>query len=245
MAANLGAEVDLITRVSREYDRGVFEGLTVRELPAATACRYANRYDENGHRTQLLLHPGAALDLSLAECDGAQACVIAPAFHEFTGPVPSCDAPVRAVLLQGALRATDGDRVVFHPEPLGQALRLALPGAWVFLSVEDAVDADSLARSLARHGCRVFVTRAHIGATLFADESEHTFPAIPARSAADPTGAGDCFAAAFVVLLAETGDVSKAVRFALAAGSLAVESIEIAGIPGRDAIERRLEREAA
>ncbi len=245
MAANLGAEVDLITRVSREYDRAVFEGLTVRELPAAAACRYANRYDERGNRTQQLLHPGEPLDLALAGCPGADACVIAPAYHEFTGRLPSCEAPVRAVLLQSALRATEGERVVSHPDPLGQALLLVSPGVWVFLSEEDAIDSDGLARTLAKRGCHVFVTRAHRGATLFEEFSERAFPAIQAESVADPTGAGDCFAAAFVVRLAETGDVPASIRFALAAGSLAVEDTGIVGIPSRHAIERRLEREAA
>jgi len=223
----------------------VFDGLTVRELPAETACRYANRYDDRGNRTQLLLHRGEPLDLALAECHGEDACVIAPAYHEFTGRLPFCEAPVRAVLLQSALRATEGEHVVFHHDPLGQALPLVSPGAWVFLSVEDAADADGLARALAERGCHVFVTRAYNGATLFEAASERSFAAIPSDSVIDPTGAGDCFAAAFVVRLAESGDVEDAVRFALAAGSCAVETTGMSGIPSRDAIERRLAREAA
>ena len=89
------------------------------------------------------------------------------------------------------------------------------------------------------------MTRAHNGATLFDGPSERTFPAIPAERIADPTGAGDCFAAAFIVRLAESRDVLEATRFALAAGSLAVENSGMTGIPSRRAIERRLEREAA
>ena len=141
MALGLGVKVDLITRVSKEYDYGVFEGLTLREMPAASACRYANRYDERGNRSQLLLHPGEPLDMALTECDGADACVLAPAYHELTGHLPACEAPVRAVMLQSVLRATDGERVVFHSDPLRQALELTPAGAWAFLSQEDAADA--------------------------------------------------------------------------------------------------------
>ena len=61
----------------------------------------------------------------------------------------------------------------------------------------------------------------------------------------DPTGAGDCFSMAFIVRMVETGDMDEACRFALAAGSLAVESSGIATIPTRAAVEARLQGVAA
>lgn len=244
MAVALGVKVDLITRVSKEYDRTVFEGLNVHELPANTACRYQNRYDAAGARTQLLLDPGVPIAASDIVCKGADVCVLAPAYHELDAP-HRCSAPVRGVLLQGALRATDGEAVVFHPHPRDQAARLVSPGAWAFLSEEDTDDADGLARALSATGAAgVFVTRGYKGATLVQGGLSESFPALPARQTVDPTGAGDCFAGAFLTHLRETGDVAAAIRFALAAGSLAVEDVGIAGIPRRDAIERRLAQEA-
>ena len=88
------------------------------------------------------------------------------------------------------------------------------------------------------------VTRGYRGAVLFTGDSESAIEAIPADSV-DPTGAGDCFATAFTVRFAETGNVSEAARFALAAGSLAVEGPGIAGIPTRAQVEERLKQEAA
>ncbi|MCK9521175.1 MAG: PfkB family carbohydrate kinase, partial [Dehalococcoidia bacterium] len=61
----------------------------------------------------------------------------------------------------------------------------------------------------------------------------------------EPTGAGDCFATAFTVRFAETGDIDEASRFALAAGALAVEAHGLAAIPSRAAIEARLRKVAA
>lgn len=244
MAANLGAKVKLITRVSTGYDRTVFEGIEVHALPAETACRYSNRYDETGARTQLLLAPGEPIALAELEAEDADALVIAPGYHEFEA-VPRAGAKVRAVMLQGALRAIDGQRVIAHPNPERQARPLVTPGSFAFLSEEDTPDADGLARSLAKTGANVFVTRAQRGASLFRDGSRVDLAAVRTAGVVDPTGAGDCFAMAFVVRMVETGDIEVASRFALAAGSLAVEGPGIAGIPGRAAIERRLDAEAA
>lgn len=224
----------------------MFEGLNVHQLPARVACRYANRYDESGARTQLLLDPGEPLDAAEIEtvAGAADALLLAPAFHELSG-VPASGPRLRAVSLQGALRAVDGERVIAHPDPLAQARTLVGGGTWAFFSVEDAAEPEGLARQLAKAGARVWLTRAHVGATLFDGASERSFSAIPSDVLVDPTGAGDCFAAAFVVRFLETEDLGEATRFALAAGSLAVEHVGIAGIPARAAIERRLEREAA
>jgi len=243
MAANLGAKVKLITRVSTGYDRTVFEGIDVHALPAETACRYANRYDEAGARTQLLLAPGEPIAVAEIQAEDADALVIAPAYHEFEA-VPHDGPKVRAVMLQGTLRSTDGQRVIPHPNPERQARELVTPGSFAFLSEEDTADPDALARSLAKTGANVFVTRAQHGASLFGDGSRVDLAAVRTAGVVDPTGAGDCFATAFVVRMVETGDIEVASRFALAAGSLAVEGPGIAGIPGRAAIERRLAAEA-
>ena len=79
---------------------------------------------------------------------------------------------------------------------------------------------------------------------MFAGSEERTFAAAPAR-AVDPTGAGDCFAMAFVVRMVETNDLVNSCRFALAAGALATEGVGIAGIPSRKAVEDRLQGVAA
>ena len=56
------------------------------------------------------------------------------------------------------------------------------------------------------------------------------------------TGAGDIFAAAFLIHLWETEDVWKAARFAACAASFVVEGEGTTAIPNRDQIEARLRR---
>jgi sugar/nucleoside kinase (ribokinase family) len=55
----------------------------------------------------------------------------------------------------------------------------------------------------------------------------------------DPTGAGDVFAAAFLVALRERRPVPLASRFATAAASLSVEGPGLTAIASRAAVERR------
>ncbi|MEE8370045.1 MAG: PfkB family carbohydrate kinase, partial [Dehalococcoidia bacterium] len=58
----------------------------------------------------------------------------------------------------------------------------------------------------------------------------------------DPTGAGDAFAAAFLIHLWETGDGWQSARFAACAASFVIEREGTAAIPDRDQIEARLRR---
>jgi sulfofructose kinase len=66
--------------------------------------------------------------------------------------------------------------------------------------------------------------------------------ALPAQ-VVDTTGAGDCFNAAFVTRIAEGATPDQALDFAMAAGSLAVETLGArASAPSRSAIEARMRR---
>lgn len=244
MALSLGARVDLVTRLTDDYDRTVLDGINVIATPAEQTCRYANTYSADGDRTQLLLAEGEPLTLSAHHVAGADALMLAPAYHELDGIVERAGL-LTAVSLQGPLRArTAANEVISNPQPLAASAPFVAEGVFVFLSEEDTADARGLARTLAARGATTVVTRGYKGATMLKTGSECTFEAIPARSI-DPTGAGDCFATAFLVRMAETGDLRKACRFALAAGSLAVEGVGLAGVPARRAVEERLEEVAA
>ena len=244
MAHALGARVTLLTALSPGFDRSCLDGLEVRPSPVSMLPRYANSYNERGERTQLLLHPGEPLVIGAQEFDPEpDALLVAPAYHEFDA-TPAIPARFKGVDLQGPLRATDGEVVKPHPDPRGVAVRFVREGDFVFFSEEDTPDADGLASYVAGLGATALLTRGYRGATLFSKGIQRHLAAIPA-TLVDPTGAGDCFATAFMVRLAETGDVESACQFGLAAGALAVEGHGILAIPSREQIEQRLAREAA
>jgi hypothetical protein len=246
--AALGAEVTLATSFSSEFDREALQGLHLLLREHSELPRYANSYDRAGNRTQLLLAPGDALELDglVPRHYSADAVMVAPAFHEVRSLAGLPATLLVAVSLQGPLRAVAPDqRIIPHTDPFGVARKFIRPGRLAFFSEEDTPEPERLARHVTTLGATAILTRGYNGATLFAsDGSQHHWEAIPADPV-DPTGAGDCFASAFLFRLAETNDLAQAMRFALAAGALAVEGNGLLGVATREAIEARMTREAA
>lgn len=238
MAHALGAQVTLVTRKPVGYPAGALAGLELRAVPAAAACRYANSYDREGNRTQILLDPGEPLTVDEDPGMLVDALIVAPAYHELSGR-PPIDARVMMASLQGVLRSTDATgRVVPAPDAIARAAPFAEPGAFACFSEEDTANPDALARHLADARMTVAVTRGYRGVTLYEGEHRRDVAALPA-DAIEPTGAGDCFASAWAVRFAETGDLHSACAFALAAGALATERPGLAGVPTRAEVERR------
>jgi sugar/nucleoside kinase (ribokinase family) len=89
------------------------------------------------------------------------------------------------------------------------------------------------------------VTQGPRGATVYHAGQVRHFPTRPAIEV-DPTGAGDVFAAAFLVRLYETaqasgeGDPWEAARFANIVASLSVEGLGTAAIPNRAQVQAHL-----
>lgn len=230
------------------FDRSILSGLDVRAQEPAQLPRYANTYDSTGNRTQLLLAEGSRLELAPALKPGElpDVVLIAPGYHEFTRAPLRFKGSLVGISLQGPLRAVTADnRVIHHGDPRGVAGRFVRPGWIGFFSEEDTGAAEELASHIAGLRGVAVLTRGYNGATLFDSDGTRQHWDAFAANPVDPTGAGDCFASAFMFRLAETEDLAKAMEFALAAGALATEGHGLSGIASREAIEARLAREAA
>jgi sugar/nucleoside kinase (ribokinase family) len=86
----------------------------------------------------------------------------------------------------------------------------------------------------------VALTRGWRGLTLLTRQAVFEVPSLP-RAESDPTGAGDVFAAAFLVRYHECGDPPEAASFAACAASCAVEGVGTSALGDRDEVVRRLE----
>jgi hypothetical protein len=106
----------------------------------------------------------------------------------------------------------------------------------LILSIEDIKGDEQLARTYSRHCRIVALTRGALGSTLFIDDVPHQIPAFPAHEL-DPTGAGDVFAAALLVRLAETGDPIAAAHFAARVAARSVEGQGASAIPLRAEVD--------
>ena len=243
--AALGAKVSLVTRLAPDYPRRVLRGIDLIAAPAEHTPRYANSYDASGARTQLLLDVGESLEIPPNTLPLSDLQILAPAFRELPAAVLEHPGTLTSVNLQGLLRQRDAAGRISPVRPAWPAVRpFTRPGAWYFLSEEDCPDSAALGTTIATAGGNAVVTAGERGATLFTSERQERIRAIPALLA-EPTGAGDCFAATFMVALAEGKSVEEASQMASAAGALAVEGSGLAAVPTRAQVLARLERVAA
>src|SRR5262249_15960589 len=132
---------------------------------------------------------------------------------------------------QGWLRQLDGARVRRRPPDPRQPIK----GDVVFLSENDFDGLDAI-EAWARDVPLMVVTRGSKGCTVRSARGCMDVPAFPVPET-DPTGAGDVFAAAFLVRYRETGDPLAAARFASAAAALCVQAPGLDGIGSRPEIE--------
>jgi hypothetical protein len=244
----LGARVSLITNLEVDFDEAVLDGLDLRASRNAELPRFENTYDASGNRKQFLLADGSPLQLvpHVGADEVPDVAFFTPAYHEFVRAPLRFKGSIVGVSLQGPLRAVTGrQRVIHHSHPFSVADKFLRPGWLAFFSEEDTAEPEALAQHIASRGAVAVLTRGYNGATLFdSDGTQEHWDALPANPV-DPTGAGDCFASAFLFRLAETEDLTEAMPFALAAGALAVEEPGLDGIATREEIEARMNWEAA
>ena len=148
------------------------------------------------------------------------------------------DQVLIGVTPQGFLRCWDDQgRVSFvewnPPQSVLQRINVLV------LSEQDVPDPDGLVRDWGRFIDVIVVTRAEKGATVYHEGEPCDYPARPAQQV-DPTGAGDVFAAAFMIRLIETEDPCQAAQFANAVASFSIEGPGVNGIPMRHQVESYL-----
>ena len=210
------------------------------QLRAATT-RFRNDYEPGGTRRQVLM--ARADDISLAplpeEWRNPDALLLGPVAGELSEfPVSAFEAGCVGAVAQGWLRAVDS-RGHVSPREWERPAR-DLHGVHVlFLSQHDLPGGAARARAFLEQVPIVALTRGWQGVTLLTRQGSEEIPAYP-RPEVDPTGAGDVFAAAFLVRYHESDDPSEAAVFAACAASCAVEGVGASSLGDRAEVERRI-----
>ncbi len=199
--------------------------------------------DAQGQNT-IVVVPGANMQVS-AE-DVAQAAAV---FAGADALLMQLECPLPAVLEATRLARSYGVRVALNPapaHPLPEALLsqidYLLPNQLELQMLADGEpDLSAAVAKLQRQGARnVIVTLGESGAMLFTGEQRAHVPAFPVP-VVDTVAAGDAFAAAFCMALAEGHDPLTAVRWGNAAGALAVTRAGAQpSLPTRTELERLL-----
>ena len=225
-------------------------GLAVRTSSATTA--FINTYNE-GFRTQYLRARANQLQLEDVPEAWRQVSIVlfGPLDQElspsFIRHFPRSHGTIFAATPQGWLRRWDKDGRVW-PTPWSDAEDILPLLDVLILSHDDLLpfangnrnDADAMLSQWSMQVPLLVATDGRHGATLFQHGIAEHFPAYHAHEV-DPTGAGDVFAAAFLVYYHREGDPRKAVDFANCVASLSIEHIGIAGIPTMEMVKERME----
>ena len=173
-----------------------------------------------------------------------------PLDQEFTPALirdfPRHPGSILAATPQGWLRRWDaGGRV--WPTPWTAASEVLPLLDVLILSHDDLLpfadgnraDADAILSQWSMHVPLLVATDGRHGATLFKHGQQEKFPAYTSVEV-DPTGAGDVFAAAFLVHLSRYRDPRQAVNFANCVASLSIEQEGITGIPTWEIVEEKM-----
>jgi sugar/nucleoside kinase (ribokinase family) len=225
----LGCRTAVVTSSKIEETwEAALPGVSIHRIPSGQTTLFENVYSSEG-RTQTVhaVADNIARNDIPAIWQRASIVHLAPIANEVDPSILRLFSNSLVGLTpQGWMRRWDEKGKVSARAWTGAETYLRLAAA-VIIGEEDLLDHDML--DYYRKWSRLLVmTQGENGCTLFLGEESHHFPTL-AGSAIDTTGAGDIFAAAFLIRLFQTnGNPFEAARFANEAAtmSIAVEGLE-------------------
>ena len=245
-ARNLGRKTAAITSCADDFPvEQILSGIQVLRQPSPVTTTYQNIY-VNGYRQQYVRAVASPIQSSLVPQEWHRTAIvhIGPLAGEVDPDIIELfpDALI-GVTPQGWMRQWDETGRVtptqwFPSEKVLRRIRTLI------VSEEDVGGDLSIVRDYARLTEIVVVTAGWKGSTVFC-RGEVTRLASKDTDEVDPTGAGDIYAAAFLVRLDETNDPIEAARFANCVASYSVVRRGIEGIPTAEEIARCLTTESA
>jgi ribokinase len=254
-AAELGARVAMVGRVGDDsfgqMQRHGMEALgiatdfviTDEEAPTGTALIIVDAQGQNA----IVVVAGANGRLAPADVESAR-----PLIEASDAVILQLENPLPAVQRAAEIAWEMGVPVILNPAPAPkgplsaeflQKVDYLIPNEWEAATltgtrVTDRRSAEQAALRLREQGVdTVIITLGDQGALAISSQGTIHAPAFPVR-AVDTTAAGDAFVAAFTVARCEGQPLAKALRFANAAGALAVTRLGAQpSLPSREELE--------
>lgn len=244
-ARNLGCRACAVTAVGSNFDRQqpILDEIDVSYHESPETTIFDNRYDLAGKRQQLILGVGGELQRPHipSQWKNTDIAYLCPLTGEVDSPVVQCfNHALIGVTPQGWMRAWDETRRV-RPKRWHTAEAI-LPHADVLVVSEEDIAASPEDLEKYIQWTRIVVlTKGRQGATLYENGRILESAAYPVHEV-DPTGAGDVFAAAFLIKYHQTRSPQAALNFAHCTASFAVEGYGTTGIPTLDQVNARLRK---
>jgi sugar/nucleoside kinase (ribokinase family) len=239
VAAKLGATVRVLTSFGSDFSGSDLLSRAGIELQASPSERTTTfeAVDRGDKRSWRVLSRASPI---LGPVDRADIVFACPVLAEVD---PSClKAPpgtVAAAGLQGWLRSLGADGMVEPGEPPDLGFLRGCKA--LFCSEEDlAHNAPRVLPILLGLAEIVVVTEGARGALLYLGKRPYRVCALPTQNAVDPTGAGDTFAASFLLALASGVSPLDAAVLGACCASIVIERPGPEGVEGLHALEERL-----
>jgi sugar/nucleoside kinase (ribokinase family) len=204
-AETLGCQTAVLTSAAQDYNfKRALPRMLVHHIGAAKTTTFENIYTPNG-RQQAIHSIAKNLRAEHMPKDWLRAQIVhlGPLVDEVEPEmIHLFNDSLVGLTLQGWMRSWDKNgRVYSRNWPAAPAI-LPLAAA-VILSEEDLVNTKTL-EDLRRWSNLLVLTQGSRGCTIFHGDEMRHIPTEPVRDV-DPTGAGDVFAAAFLIRLHQTG----------------------------------------
>lgn len=231
-ARNLGRQVGIITSFSSDLDIGdLWHDAEIICLDSAATTTFRNIY--HGETRQQFINALAgkigpeAVPLAWRRCPIVQ---FGPLVQEVDEEIVQLfPHSLVGVTPQGWMRQWDEQGRV--SATAWSPSEKVLSSVKVLIFSEDDIAGDmALVRAYAKLTEIVVVTKGYKGSTVYHSGQAKYFPTHQVVEI-DPTGAGDIYAAAYLVRLEETGDPYEAARFANYVATRSVEKRGLKGIP--------------
>lgn len=242
-ARELGYRVGILTSAADNFpEPHLLHNIEIVRVPAPTTTTFRNIYHGNA-RTQYvrdIAMPIRASDVP-ADWRNAKIVLLGPLAGEIDGEMMDVFSPqtTLAVSPQGWMRQWDESGRV-KPRAWKEAVDILPRASVLILSDEDLGPFSERLSSYVQLAPVVIMTRGVDGCTIFQkNKLPVDVPAFP-TNVVDLTGAGDSFAAGFLIRFHETGDLLQSARFGNATASLAIESEGAETMPTRAQVEARI-----
>jgi len=241
-ARNLGQQVGVLT--SAAFEPGLVDvlyGAQVARVPAEETTRFVNTYGD-GSRQQHIEARAELLNAEqleyLPDWRAAGIVHLGPIADELVPEMVDAfpDALI-GVTPQGWMRAWGEDGLI-RAVPWAAAEQVLARADAVILSEHD-VDHPSVIDRYAALGRLLVVTRGERGASIHRDGQWRHVSAFKAGRQVDPTGAGDAFAAAYLIHLKKSGDPYRSAEFACCVASFVIQKRHHAGVPSLEQVDER------
>jgi hypothetical protein len=240
-AARLGLSAGILTSHADDFPLEVVPPhIEVVSVPAAatTVFEHEQAADERRLRVRATATPLGVDDLP-EDWRDPELVLLAPVIDEVDGALATAfEGATLAADAQGWLRAVAADGAVQSrtwPSPKGVLSRLQA----LFLSGADVRGQEAAMTEWVQRVPVAAVTAGARGALLYVNGDRYEIRPRRAKQV-DPTGAGDVFAAAWLVRYRLSGDPWEAAEAAACAASLAVEGEGWSGVPDAAALDAAL-----